>query len=327
LNERESIDESGKPIKVAQNSPIITPYMRRIIASLFGLVFVAQIFAAAPAEPTPDQTAAAEEDRESQKLLKSINWKRGPAEADIGTSAKIKVPEGYMFTGGDGTRKLLEAMGNPTNGDELGFLSPTNLQWFVVFEFSDVGFVKDDDKDKLDPQKLLSTIKRGTEQGNKLRAKMGSAPMTIVGWEVSPKYNEQTHNLEWAIRAESEGHPVVNYNTRLLGREGVMEAALVIKPEKLKETLPMFQELLTGYTYKTGHTYAEYKKGDKLAKYGLAALITGGAAAVAVKTGMLSGLILLLKKGAKAVVVAVVALVAWIKRLVLGKGRQDVSNQ
>jgi len=303
--------------------------MHRIIACFLSLLFVAPTFAApADATPKPDeQNADAQEESETRSLLKKIQWKRGPADAEVGKYAKINVPEGFMFTGGDGTRKLLEAMGNPTNGSELGFLSPTNLQWFVVFEFSDVGYVKDDDKDKLDPQKLLATIKRGTEMGNKRREKMGAAPMTIIGWETPPKYNEQTHNLEWAIRAESEGHPVVNYNTRLLGRDGVMEAALVIKPEKLEETLPTFQDLLSGYSYKGGHTYAEYKQGDKLAKYGLAALITGGAAAVAMKTGLLSAIILFFKKGIKLVVVAVVAVVAWIKRLVLGKGRQDVSSQ
>jgi uncharacterized membrane-anchored protein len=158
--------------------------MHRIIAALFALAFLFQA-AASPADPPskPDQQDSdAQEDSETKSLLRSIQWKRGPAEADVGANAKIKVPEGFMFTSAAaGTRKLLEAMGNPTNGSELGFLSPTNLQWFVVFEFSDVGYVKDDDKDKLDPQKLLTTIKRGTELGNKRREKMGAAPMTIIG--------------------------------------------------------------------------------------------------------------------------------------------------
>lgn len=301
--------------------------MHRIIAGLFGLMFIAQIFAAAPADPKPQsETAEEKEAREEREFLKSIDWKKGPAEADVGDQAKVKVPEGFMFTAGEGTRKLLEAMGNPTGGNELGFLAPTNLNWFVVFEFSDVGYVKDDDKDKLDPQKLLGVIKRGTEEGNKMRKKMGSPPMHIVGWEVPPKYNDQTKNLEWAIRAESEGQPVVNYNTRLLGREGVMEAALVIDPDKLQTTLPTFQNLLSGYHYKSGHTYAEYKQGDKLAKYGLAALITGGAAAVAVKTGLMASIILFFKKGAKLIIVAVVAIGAFIKKLAFGRGRNEMNG-
>ncbi|HUS36444.1 MAG TPA: DUF2167 domain-containing protein [Verrucomicrobiae bacterium] len=300
--------------------------MQRIIAGLFGLMFVAQLFAAAPADPKPNETAEEKEDREEREFLKSIDWQKGPADADIGKYAKIKVPDGYMFTGAAGTQKLLEAGGNPTNGDELGFLAPTNMAWFVVFEFSDDGYVKDDDKDKLDPQKLLTAIKRGNEQGNKLRKKMGSAPLKIIGWEVPPTYNSETKNLEWAIRAESEGHIVINYNTRLLGREGVMEAALVIKPEKLQEALPTFQSLLTGYHYKSGHTYAEYRNGDKLAKYGLAALITGGAAAVAVKTGLLSAIILFFKKGAKLIVVAAVAIGAFFKKLIFGRGRDEMTS-
>src|SRR5690349_5774925 len=103
--------------------------MRRIIAGIFGLVFIAQTFAAAsdPA-PKPEEQSSATEESETRALLKSIHWTRGPGDANIGSYAKIKVPEGFMFTSGEGTRKLMEAMGNPTNDSELGFLSPTNLQ-------------------------------------------------------------------------------------------------------------------------------------------------------------------------------------------------------
>ncbi|PYK98201.1 MAG: DUF2167 domain-containing protein [Verrucomicrobia bacterium] len=254
----------------------------------------------------------------SESLLKRLNWIKGPARADLKSLAEIQVPEGFVFTGAKETRQLLEAMGNPTSGSELGFLAPTSLAWFVVFEFSDVGYVKDDDKDKLNAEKLLKSIKAGTEQANQFREKMGAAPLHITGWEIPPHYNEQTHNLEWAIRAESEGHPVINYNTRLLGRKGVMEVNLVIDPEKLNTAMPAYQTVLKDYSYKAGERYAEYHQGDKLAKYGLAALITGGAAAVAVKTGLFASLIVLFKKGWKLVVLAVAAVVAWFKRLITG---------
>ena len=147
-----------------------------------------------------------------------------------------------------------------------------------------------------------------------------------LSWEIPPRYNEQTHNLEWAIRGESEGRPVINYNTRLLGRKGVMEVNLVIEPEKLVAALTAYQALLTDYSYKQGERYAEYRSGDKLAKYGLAALITGGAAAVAVKTGLFASLILFFKKAAKFVVIAVVAVIAWLKKLITG-GRKSQESQ
>jgi len=284
---------------------------------LFYLAIFGLYLAARPAQAA-DPGASKE-----PTLLDKINWTKGPAKAELKSLAEVQVPEGFMFTGAKGTQKLLEAMGNPTSGSELGFLAPTSLVWFVVFEFADVGFVKDDDKDKLDADKLLKSIKEGTEAANKYREKMGAAPLHITGWEIPPRYNEQTHNLEWAIRGESEGSSVINYNTRLLGRKGVMEVNLVIDPEKLNAAMPAYQALLTDYSYKLGERYAEYRSGDKLAKYGLAALITGGAAAVAVKTGLFASLILVFKKAAKVIVIAVVAVFAWIKKLITGRKSQE----
>jgi uncharacterized membrane-anchored protein len=262
--------------------------------------------------------AADEPAAQPNPLLSQIDWTKGPAKAELKSLAEVQVPEGFMFTGSKGTQKLLEAMGNPTSGSELGFLAPTSLVWFVVFEFSDVGYVKDDDKDKLDADKMLKSIQAGNEEANKFRKKMGVPPLKITGWELPPRYNEQTHNLEWAIRGESEGDAVVNYNTRLLGRKGVMEVNLVIDPEKLAGAMPAYAAVLKDYSYKSGERYAEYRQGDKLAKYGLAALITGGAAAVAVKTGLFASLILFFKKAWKLVVIGVVAVAAFIKKLLFG---------
>jgi hypothetical protein len=92
--------------------------------------------------------------------------------------------------------------------------------------------------------------------------------MTIIGWEQQPRYNESTHNLEWAIRGESEGSPIINYNTRLLGRGGVVEVTLVTDPSTLSETLPKFKTMLAGFDFNQGQRYAEFRQGDKIAEYG-----------------------------------------------------------
>jgi uncharacterized membrane-anchored protein len=227
----------------------------------------------------------------------------------------VDVPVGYQFMDGKTTRDLMKAMGEPTSGHELGLMMPTNDEWSVIFEFNETGYVKDDDKDKLDADKLLTAIKRGTEAANKDRVSAGNPPLQIVGWEVPPKYDETTHNLEWAIRATSDGQPILNYNTRLLGRKGVMEVVLIIEPDKLAETLPSFRQLLAGYNYQGGQSYAEYRPGDKVAKYGLAGLVLAGAAVGAAKLGLLGPLLLILKKAWKLVVLAIAAVAASFKKL------------
>ena len=125
-----------------------------------------------------------------------LNVLKGPTKAPLGKVANIDVPAGCVFIDGDGTRLLLKHEGEPTSGDEVGLLRPTNENWSVMFDFSKIGYVKDDEKNKLDADKLLEAIKRGTEAANKERERAGNPPLVIIGWEVPPKYDSETHNLE-----------------------------------------------------------------------------------------------------------------------------------
>jgi uncharacterized membrane-anchored protein len=251
-----------------------------------------------------------------QDPMEKVQWVHGPASADLGSIAQVRVPGGFIFANANDTRKLMEAMQNPTSGAELGFVAPETMEWFAVFEFDKVGYVKDDEKTKLDNDAMLKSIRAGTEAGTKERKKRGWPTMTITGWEQTPHYDEATHNLEWAIRGESEGKPVVNFNTRILGRAGVMRVTLVTDPDTLTATIPKFKNMLAGYDYKTGAKYAEYRPGDKIAKYGLSALVVGGAAAVAVKSG-------LLKYIWKFIVIGVVALGGLFKRMFGGRSTNN----
>jgi uncharacterized membrane-anchored protein len=246
---------------------------------------------------------------------RKIDFLKGPAVAKMEKVAQIDVPVGYVFLDGKTTRALLKASGEPVSGNEMGLLEATNEHWSVVFEFRDIGYVKDDDKDKLDADKLLAAIKRGTAEQNKVREQAGNPPLEVVGWEVPPRYDETTHNLEWAVRATSAGHQILNYNTRLLGRKGVMELILIVEPDSLPQTLPTYRKVMAGYAFQPGNSYAEYKSGDKVAKYGLAALVVGGAAVGAAKLGLLTWVAVLFKKAWKLIVLAFAAIASFFKKL------------
>jgi uncharacterized membrane-anchored protein len=73
--------------------------------------------------------------------------------------------------------------------------------------------------------------------------------------------------------------------------------------------------VIGGYAFKPGQTYAEYREGDKIAKYGLAALIAGGGLAVAAKTGLLAGLFKIFAKAGKLLVVGVIPVGAGIVKV------------
>jgi len=239
-----------------------------------------------------------------------VEFQKGPTLGLLGDQAGVSVPEGYIFTGPAGTQKLMELMHNPVGGNEVGFLAPKDMAWFVVFEYDNTGYVKDDEKDKIDAAALLDSFKKGTEAGNKVRKERGWDTLEIIGWETPPAYNPTTHNLEWATRAKSgSGELVVNHNIRLLGREGVMSAILVADPGQIAASADLTRQLLTaGYQFNKGKTYAEFKKGDKLAEYGLMGLMTAGAGVVAVKSGLLGKLW-------KLIIIPIAAAGAWLKKL------------
>ena len=266
--------------------------------------------------------AASAEESEAAKFLSSLDWTVGPGTAKVGNQAELKVPEGARFTGAEGTRKMLEMMHNPTGGSELGLLANNELDWFVIFEFEDIGYVKDADKEKLDGQAILKSLREGNEAGNEERKKRGWAPITIVGWHTAPFYNKETNNLEWCIKGASEGHDIVNYNTRILGRGGVMSANLLVAPEELDTTLPNIKTILKGFSYSEGQKYSEWKSGDKIAKYGLSALVVGGAVGVAAKLGFLGKLAASLGKLWKFVIMGFIGIGAALKGLIFGKKKE-----
>ena len=215
--------------------------------------------------------------------MADLPWLVGPAEGKIGEQAVVKMDEKYVFLDSAGTRRFLELTGNPPR-DNHYVVAPKDSDWFVVFSFDPVGYVKDDEK--IDAAALLKSMQDSDRAANEERKRLGMTAMHVDGWTVPPYYDKQTSRLEWGLRLRTEeGSQVVNYSTRLLGREGVMKAVLVSDPQSLEKDMPGFRHMLTGFEFVSGRRYAEFRDGDKTAAYGLAALVAGGAAAAAAKTG------------------------------------------
>jgi uncharacterized membrane-anchored protein len=240
-----------------------------------------------------------------------IDWQAGPTVGKLGDLAEIKIPQGYRFAGKEGAQKVLQITHNIPNGRELGVIVADNANWFMMFEFHDTGFVKDEEGDKLDQDAILKSIQEGTEASNKERSKQGWAPFHVSGWQKTPFYDPQTHNLTWAILGRGDDPKdsgSVNHSVRVLGRHGTMNVDLIAGPDEYASLMPEFNTLMSGFTFVQGNRYSDFVKGDKVAEYGLTALIVGGGAAVALKTGLLA-------KFWKFIVMGLVALGSALKKL------------
>lgn len=247
-----------------------------------------------------------------------IAWQAGPHSAQLGDQAKVEVAEGYVFAGPDDTRKILTASGNIPTGVELGLISPVdeNATWFLVFEYEDTGHVDDQDRAEIDADGLFEQISSGTEEANKIRQEQGFPQLHLTRWTEAPHYDTATNNLVWALEAQSDdGGKVVNYNVRVLGREGVTSVTLVADPQDFAALKPEVERILGSFEYLEGRRYADFRSGDKLAGYGLTALVAGGAGVAAAKLGLFGKLGKFLAAFWKLIALGVVALGAGLKKL------------
>jgi uncharacterized membrane-anchored protein len=273
----------------------------------------------------PDLMAQDADEEELRRRFQSIRWEAGPMTGTLGREAQVDVPEGCRFTGSAGTKTFMELNENPVSGDERGTIlcrgqEENSGTWFVVLTYRGSGYVKDDERESIDPDQLLKTLRQGNKAGNAERERRGWETLEIDGWQRAPYYDEKTNNLTWGIRIISaSGDTTINHSVRLLGRGGVMEVELVAGPAMAEEAMPDFESMLAGFTYVPGQRYAEWRAGDKVAEYGLTALVAGGAAAAAAKSGLLGKL-------GKGIVALAVAAVAGLKN-VIGRifGRKSTS--
>jgi uncharacterized membrane-anchored protein len=263
------------------------------------------------AQETPSESMSAEQ-KKLIEGMRALDWVKGPSTVTAQGNAKLTIPDQYVYLDARNTSKFLELQHNLGNGREV-MVAPRDLHWQAYLEFADEGYVKDDEK--IDAAALLKTLKENTERANAERQRRGWGALHLVDWATPPVYNTTTKRLEWATILESQDGRAVNFSTKILGRRGYTSVIMVTDPANLSAAEGSLDNVLTGYAFNPGETYADWRSGDKVAEYGLAALIVGGVAAVAAKKGLFSVLAGFLAVAWKFIAAAAVAAVAWLRRL------------
>ncbi|SFG84374.1 Uncharacterized membrane-anchored protein [Duganella sp. CF458] len=242
-----------------------------------------------------------------------LDWHTGPRAESIASKATLKTPsDKIQFLDDKNSRRFLELTGNlPEDGNYT--ILDMEGGWWATFSFDQSGYVKEGDK--IDADALLKTLKDSDGPANEERKRLGMGALYTEGWYVPPHYDEKTKQLEWGLKVRSDNGISLNYTIRLLGRSGVMSATLVSSPETLDADVASFRKVLTGFDYNDGEKYSEFKPGDHVAEFGLAALVTGGAAVIATKKGFWAAAALFLAKMWKLVAVGGIAVLAGLKSL------------
>jgi uncharacterized membrane-anchored protein len=237
-------------------------------------------------------------------------------------TATLHLGGNYRYLNPAETEKLLVAWGNEPGNDTQGAIVPNDVDpmdvdsgWAVIVTYEDEGHVDDSEAKDIDYEDLLKDMKEGTEDNNKARKQAGYDAVHLVGWAEKPHYDPGAKKLYWAKELNFEGSTVhtLNYDVRVLGREGVLSMNAVASMAQLEQIRSDMKPLIEVAEFNEGHRYAEFNsKTDRMAEYGLGALIAGG---VAAKLGLFAKLGALLLAFKKLIFVAVAGIGAFIAKI------------
>lgn len=251
----------------------------------------------------------------------------GPDTVKLGNQATIKLPADYTYVPPKEAGQFMKLIGNSVDSSFHGLIFHDNISGFVSIEYIDSGYIKDDDAKDWDADELLDNLQEGTKEGNKSRAEQGIAPIEILGWIEKPHYLQPTHRLVWSAAIRDIGSNVpeaeqgVNYNTYQLGREGYLSLNLVTDRGTVESEKPLANQLLSAVSFNEGKGYGDFNAStDKVAEYGLAALIGGIAAK---KLGLLALIGVTLLKFWKLGLIGVAAVGMGAKKLLSRKKPQQ----
>lgn len=240
--------------------------------------------------------------------------------------ATLQVPPGFRYLNAAQSKQVLEDLwGNPPGQTSLGMIFPEKFgpldsaSFAFNLTYDDMGFVKDGDADDINYADLFKNMQKEGEEENKVRAKEGYEPISIIRWAAQPYYDKERKILHWAKEFKVGDYPenTLNYDVRVLGRKGVLSMnaiGLMSQLDLIKSSIPA----VTGaVAYTDGNKYSDFSesKGDKIAAWTIGGLVAGKILAKA-------GLFAILAKFGKLIILALIAGGAGIWRFVTGRKKQ-----
>lgn len=202
-----------------------------------------------------------------------------------GGMAKIKVPKGFKYLDQQQARYVLETVWeNPPSYDVLGLLLPIDRNpyesecWAISISYDESGHVNDDDAKDVNYDDLLEEMQGDIAEENKTRQAQGYQTLSLIGWAVTPFYDEKNHKLHWAkeILFTGDSASTLNYNIRILGKEGFLVMNAIAGMNQLAEVNNNLENVLASVEFNDGFRYDQFDESiHKVAAYGIGGLVAG----------------------------------------------------
>ena len=167
-----------------------------------------------------------------------------------------------------------------------------------IEKFTNDGYIKGDDWDNVDAESFIKELKSGSDKANKERVKNGYATVEDITWHIKPSYNKELGYVFYSLLVKfNDGSETYNSTAMVLGRKGYTDITFLFK-ESIADVMPTeIDKVVKNFKYNQGSQYTDFKSGDKIAAYGVGALVAGslGIKGLA-KTGALAAVLAFAKK-------------------------------
>lgn len=263
-----------------------------------------------------------------EKIEASMKYEHGKIPF-VTQKATLNVPKGFKFLDAKQTQYVLKDLwGNPEDTSILGALLPENNgvtfsnSWMFVITYQEDGHVEDDDANDINYDDLLKEMKKDTNEANTERKKAGYPAITLVGWASKPYYDNNLKVLHWAkeLRFGNDKESTLNYDLRVLGRTGMFNVSAVAAINQLNEVKTTIPSVINSIQFNEGSKYSDFDSStDNVAAWTIGGLVAGKVLAKA-------GFFAVIAKFGKAIILAIIAAFAGIKKFLFGKKEHEVSR-
>ncbi|MBA2745015.1 MAG: DUF2167 domain-containing protein [Flavisolibacter sp.] len=295
--------------------------MKSLMLALLCAISSFNVFAG---EDPLDSTKLLDELKRLEAIETSLKYKTGKVVLQNGM-ATINIAPGFRFLEAEDTRMILEDVwGNMKGQKAIGMIIPEGTSaifadYAFLVEFEEMGYVKDEDADKINYDDLLKDMKEESMEANKERVKVGHEAMHLLGWASKPYYDKEKKILYWAkeYKVGMSEENTLNYDVRILGRKGVLVLQAVSSMNSLDSVNKNIPNILGMVAFNEGHKYSDFDSNvDDVAAWTIGGLVAGKMLAKA-------GLFALVLKNIKLVLLGLAAAGGAIWKFISGRRRKE----
>jgi uncharacterized membrane-anchored protein len=257
--------------------------MKKILLfSILAIVAITNVYAGD--EKDSLAKVMAKETKFMDSVEKVLKYETGKITLGSG-NAVLNVPEGFKFLNAEQSSFLLNKVwGNPPQTGVLGMLFPKNggayeeHSYAFIVSYEEMGFVKDNDADKINYDDMLKQLQTDEVEENNDRMAQGYGGIHMVGWASKPYYDKTNKVLHWAknLKFADADENTLNYEVRILGRKGVLSMNAIASMSDLDSVKNDINKVLAIPSFTEGNTYKDFdSKTDNIAAWTIGGLVAG----------------------------------------------------